>query len=339
MHTVSSNVGAVTGRYRGGPVRLVASFDDEGLRDALDAHLGQYDALWSGAVEDIEISVESVPEPASQRLTPGAYMRTGHLQVDRRGSEIESVGYQGTELLLDESTWRARLRVPYWRHRPTLVEEAEQQLILLCARAWAARGWTPVHAATVIRPGTDRCALICAPSGSGKTTLVFALLRRGWRTLGDDKALVRVGSGGVEGRALAGRLHLDPAGSRWLQEAGDVSRWPRYSMWTDKRRVPLEAVWPGALVERGRPGCVVRLERGQESAAVIACETMDGAETMQTLLRQVALPGDAAHARPLMKTCAALAGLPGLCVRVGPGAFDDGAALDGLAEAIGRAVG
>ena len=207
---------------------------------------------------------------------------------------------------------------PDW---PALVEDIEQQLVLLLVRAWAQQGWTPLHAGTLVPTGETRCVLLCAPSGAGKTTLVVALLRRGWRTLGDDKTLLRMEGNGVVARAVAHRFHLHPSSSRWFPEAGDLAVWPRYSRWTDKRVMHIEKVWPNRLLDRAIPAAVVKLERNPGGPALVV-EPLDQIHTLNTLLRQVAIPSDAEHARPLFSCIAATAAhLRGALVKIGNDAF------------------
>ena len=221
----------------------------------------------------------------------------------------------------DSLSNRARIAVPAHPDRPRLVEETEQQLILLLARAWAAEGWTPLHAGSLIPPGENRCVLLCAPSGAGKTTLTAALLRRGWRTLGDDKILLRPEGNSVIARALARRFHLHPNSSRWFPEAGDIRAWPTYSRWTDKRVVRIEGLWPDRLVEHAVPAAVVQLERNENGPA-LTVEPLDQVSTLNTLLRQVAIPSDASHAKPLVSCVAATAALMrSVLMKIGHDAF------------------
>jgi hypothetical protein len=220
---------------------------------------------------------------------------------------------------------------PDW---PALVEDIEQQLVLLLVRAWAQQGWTPLHAGTLVPAGETRCVLLCAPSGAGKTTFVAALLRRGWRTLGDDKTLLRMESQGIVARAVAHRFHLHPSSSCWFPEAGDLGAWPRYSRWTDKRVVHIEKIWPDRLLDCAVPAAVVQLERNNGGPALVV-EPLDQIHTLNTLLRQVAIPSDAEHARPLVSCIAATASqLQGVLIKIGNDAFADPSTAGRLDEAL-----
>jgi hypothetical protein len=322
--------------YSCGPVRLVLTFDDPSLRDALHGLLSQYDAPWSAPATCVHVTVESGTAPSSANEPAGTYLRSHHLSVDRQGSRLLSLGNIGVWMEFDPAANRARIAVPVHSDWPALVEEVEHQLVLLLARAWAQEGWTPLHAGSLVPPGETRCVLLCAPSGAGKTTFIAALLRRGWRTLGDDKTLLRMEGKGVAARAVAHRFHLHPSSSRWFPEAGDLGAWPRYSRWTDKRVVQIEKVWPGRLLDRAVPAAAVQLERSENGPALLI-EPLDPINTLNTLLRQVAIPGDAGHARPLVACIAATAAcLQGALVKIGNDAFADPSTAERLDEELRR---
>lgn len=317
-----------------GPASLRVACHDAALLGLLEQHLAQFDTLWREPHTVLDLEILGAGGQGIGERTAAAYMRSRHLQVDRDGLRLRSVGYQGTELVIEEESSRARLCVPDYRQRPTLIEEAEQQITLLATRAWQRAGWAPVHAATVMPPGEDRAILIGAPSGSGKTTLVATLLRRGWCALGDDKALVRVDAGVAVARALTARTHLHPSASTWLPEAGNIARWPRYSPFTEKRSVPMGAVWPRAHRERAQPAAMVQLRRDR-AVAGLSLRLLDQPGTVQAMLEQVALPSDAEHARPLVRTCAAACGtMRGGALSIGEGAYDD----PGFAEQLEAAL-
>jgi hypothetical protein len=322
--------------YACGPVRLVLTFSDALLRDALHGLLSQYDAPWPTPTAIIRVTVEGGIRPPDSVEPRGAYLHSYRLRVDRQGSRLLSLSEIGVWMEFDLTAGQARIAVPAHPDWPTLVEEVEQQLVLLLARAWAQAGWTPLHAGSLIPPGENRCVLLCAPSGAGKTTLTAALLRRGWRTLGDDKTLLQKEGKNVTARALARRFHLHPASSRWFPEAGDLGAWPTYSRWTDKRVVRIEKVWPNRLLDRAIPAAVVQLERNDGGPALVV-EPLDRIHTLNTLLRQVAIPSDAEHARPLVACITATAAqLRGALVKVGNDAFADPSTAEHLDEALRR---
>ena len=320
--------------YSCGPVELLLTFEDPALRDAMHGLLSQYDAPWPKSAATVRVVIERGAMPAGTSEPSGTYLRSSRLRVDRHDTRLISVGNVGVWMEFDMATGQSRIVAPLHADWPALVEEVEQQLVLLLARAWAQAGWTPLHAGSLIPPGETRCVLVCAPSGAGKTTLITALLRRGWRTLGDDKTLLRKEKNSVVARALARRFHLHPSSSRWFPDAGDLNAWPRYSRWTDKRVVRIEEAWPGRLLDCAVPAGVVQLER-IESGLVV--EPLDGINTLNTLLRQVAIPADAEHARPLVSCIAATAAnVNSALIKIGNKAFADPAAVGRLDETLRR---
>jgi hypothetical protein len=238
-----------------------------------------------------------IPKPA------GDYLHSYRLHVDRRDSHLISQSNVGVWMDFNETENTAHIIIPEIPDRETLIEEVEQQFVLLLARSWARLGWTPLHAGALIPPGENRCIFVCAPSGVGKTTLTTAMLCAGWRTLGDDKILLRNENGIIMARALSRRVHLHPSLSNWFPEIGSIEKWPRYSRWTEKRMVRLEDVWPGQLIETAQPAGLVQLERAENGPAV-TLDLTDSVGALHTLLRQIVIPSATADAQPLI-ACAA----------------------------------
>ena len=52
------------------------------------------------------------------------------------------------------------------------------------------RGELPLHAATLVAPGSDQALAICGRSGAGKSSLAAELSRRGWTLVADDTTRV-----------------------------------------------------------------------------------------------------------------------------------------------------
>ena len=323
-----------TAAYLCGPVKLLLTFDESSLQKTLDGLLSQYDAPWPAPTTEVFVTIEQGLPPDDIPKPAGAYLRSYRLHVDRRGTHLVSFSNVGVWMDFDEAAKQARIIVPDHSDRETVVEEVEQQLVLLLARAWAGQGWTPLHAGSLIPPvGTD-CVLVCAPSGVGKTTLISALLRRGWRTLGDDKVLLRKENSSIVARALSRRVHLHPTLANWFPEIGAIEKWPRYSRWTEKRMVKMEAIWPGQLMGSAIPAGLVQLARA-ESGPALAVEPFDSIRTLHSLLRQIAIPADTADARPLVSCAAAMAGrLRAALVTVGNNAFSDSSTAGRLEETL-----
>ncbi len=307
--------------YGCGPVLLKISFADPALGEGLHGLLSQYDAPWPAPKLVIQVAIGRSELPSNVNESSGAYFRSYLLRVERHGDRLVSVSQNGTRMEFNFLTGEAGISVPFHSDWPAIVEETEQQLVFLLARTWAQVGWTPLHAGSLLPPGENRCVLLCAPSGVGKTTLIAALLRRGWRTLGDDKTLLQVEGNGVTARALARRFHLHPDSARWFPELGDFDDCPHYSRWTDKRVVRIEQAWPGRLIDSTRPAAVVQLERINHG---LEMEPLDRMKTLYTLLRQVAIPSDSEHARPLVDCISrTAASVNAALIKIGDGIYDD----------------
>jgi hypothetical protein len=320
--------------YSCGPLRLLVTFQDSVWHDALHGLLSQYDAPWPAPTYVIRIVIKPERAPIKTAAPTGTYLHSYRLRVDRHDTRLVSRSNVGVWMEFDLTAGLAHITTPPHSDWPELVEETEQQLVLLLARAWALRGWTPLHAASLIPPGENRCILLCAHSGVGKTTLTATLLRRGWRTLGDDKILLRLEENVMVGRALARRFHLHPSASRWFPEAENISRWPRYSRWTDKRVVQIDEVWSGRLMEWAIPAALVQLGRIKSGIEV---KPLDQINTLNTLLRQVAIPNDPEHARPLVSAIAATATkLNSVSLKIGHEAFTDSAVMEHIEEILRR---
>jgi hypothetical protein len=317
---------------------LVIDFEETALHESLHGLLSQYDAPWTAPGNAIHVIVETNSLPGLTSGITGSYLTLQRLRVDRNDGRLVSIGQLGSRMEFEMDAGRARVLVPACPDRPALVEEVEQQFVLLLARAWIQAGWTPIHAGTLVPPDQTSCVLLCGPSGSGKTTLTAVLLRRGWRTLGDDKTLLRLQAGASCARALARRFHLHPEASRWFPEAGDLTDWPRYSRWTDKRVVQIEKVWPGRLLDEATPAGLVQVERSSIGPA-LAVIPLDAMETLSALMRQVVIPADAAHAGPLVNCVAATAArLRGARVLVGLHAFASPGVAEKLEQTLRRLV-
>lgn len=330
----SANIAPASARavYSCGPVRLDLDYADASLQAALHGLLSQYDASWPEPELTIHVSIEHGIPPADWVEPAGSYLYLHHLLVDRVGSRLVSQSTLGVWMEFDLAN-EARIWIP--SQSQDIIEQVEHQLVLLLARGWANAGWTPLHAGTLIPPGENRCALVCASSGAGKTTMLAALLRRGWRTLGDDKVLLRREGDRVIARSLARRFHLHPSSVRWFPEVGNVSSsWPTYSRWTDKRVVRIEEIWPDRLVDSAIPAAAIQLARAATGPG-LCVEPVDPATTLNTLLWQIAIPTDAQHARPLLACAVAAAAQSRFAkIKIGTDAFADPAVAGQLEREI-----
>ena len=132
--------------YGCGPVKLNLVFEDADLRDSLHGLLSQYDAPWPAPAHAISITIARGEASATVTKPSGAYLRSYRLHVERRGNLLISLSQLGVWMEFDLAANCAQIVVPFCSDIPALVEETEQQLVLLLARAWAQAGWTPLHA-------------------------------------------------------------------------------------------------------------------------------------------------------------------------------------------------
>ena len=148
--------------YSCGPVRLVLTFDDRSLRDALHGLLSQYDAPWSAPATIVHVTVGNGTAPRETAKPSGTYLRLHRLSVDWNGSRLLSLGSIGVWMEFDPAASRAGIAVPVHPDSPALVEEIEQQFVLLLARSWAQEGWTPLHAGSLVLQPVKPAACSCA---------------------------------------------------------------------------------------------------------------------------------------------------------------------------------
>ena len=80
----------------------------------------------------------------------------------------------------------------------------------LLGQIMASRGRHLVHAACLVRGGTDDAVLVFAPSGTGKTTTALALARNGYGLVGDDAAVFELGVAGPWAWGLPRVLRIHP---------------------------------------------------------------------------------------------------------------------------------
>jgi len=70
------------------------------------------------------------------------------------------------------------------------------------------KGWMTLHASGLEKNGCG--LLVIAPSGGGKSTLALALLRAGFKLVGEDRVLLRLGKKGVEAWAFPTFIKVTP---------------------------------------------------------------------------------------------------------------------------------
>lgn len=317
--------------YACGPLNVHVAAEDGDLAHVAGSFFALYSRAWARTTRDVRVTLTR--ESREQRAR-GTFLTCAHMSVDRTGvtyladTQYGFVAAGRTSADADEWT----ISVPF----DTVFDEPqigdmEDVFSLVCTVGWRAEGFVAVHAAAVAKNG--RCALLCTGSGGGKSTLTTALVLGGWSTLGDDKLLLRREHGVPVLRSLLQTFNLDPATRRWF-DLGDLESLPRYSAWTQKRRVPLDRVRPGAGLELAHPTHVVSVTRAHGTHG-IGVRELAAAEVAATLLRQIALPGDVDVTRWTMtETIACAARVRGVQLAIG----DDAYAQPGWLQTIESAL-
>lgn len=319
-----------------GPLRVTLRSQDAYLHDKITETLGLYDLTWPPPHRPINLSARR-----SSRLEPaasGTFLRCARMLVDS-GPQVLSAsttsGVHASARLGEQGeTWD--IAVPNRVFEQGKLEEIEDILSLVLTTGWRRQGWTPIHAAAV--ENNTGCVVICAPTGGGKTTLTAALVRRGWRVLGDDKLLLRVQDGRAVIAALLHTFNLHPKAQEWFPEVGDLERLPRYSVWTEKRKVSISSIWSHAPAHMAEPSVLICLSRNDEALDAIISPLSDG-QILETLLRQTVIPAERSTARDIISSVARAASqVKGLSVEVPREAYRAPAFLDALEQAIGGLI-
>lgn len=303
------------------------------LRDKIADQLGLFNVRWDGPLEPVVLDAGErgpISEPRQ-----GTYLKCARMSVDVEEDRIVATSPSGAWCEYSESRGAWHLGVPPGCDDPWILIDIESLLTLVLTVGWRRLGWVPLHVAGLVKE--KRCAVLCAESGGGKTSLTAAMVRAGWRTLGDDKLLLRLDASGTpELRALVHTFNLHPQTRRWFPEVGDLEQLPIYSEWTEKRKVRPETIWPGCTVEHAHPTHLVQVERLETGGSVQVVE-MSREKLVGTLLRQTVIPSDAEIASPILNTVARVASsLSGLEVSIGEDAYAAPDCLEPLLSALSR---
>lgn len=146
--------------------------------------------------------------------------------------------------ILQSTPWRASQGV-----RIEVVNLVIHSLLILLRR----RSVYPLHAAAVAKESTG--LLLVGESDSGKSTQALSLAREGWDYLTDDSLLLHSGNGPIEARPLRRDFGLDQDAVKVFPEIAGH----RQPFLTDerKRRIDMEAIYPGQRAERCTPRVLV----------------------------------------------------------------------------------
>lgn len=313
MSTPSSLSTVISRTDPAGPVVVDVESDHAPALHKVNALLSQYDVPWSFPSCALSVRITTAGEPHGEppHLHRGNYLQCVRFSVDRCGADYRGQTRTGLRFHFSDDTSALHLTMaatlPTGETELEALEEVEQLVTFALTRCWRRLGWSPLHAGSVCTAGASACALLCTHAGGGKSTLVAALLRRGFKTLGDDKTLIRVEAGTTPlAVSLARDTNLHPRSARWFPEVGDLSAMPTYSHWTDKRKLRIQEVWPGCMILAARPTHILRIDRAAGTGP-ISVAPMGRTETLDALMRQVVIPTDREHARETIRVLTALA--------------------------------
>jgi hypothetical protein len=293
--------------------------------------LGLFDVTWpthASIAVHVAVGGDVASAATTQAETP-LFLEARRMRVTYHNGELFAACTSGATAHFTPTLNRWQLTIP----DPEAEErvDLEDLFSLVLTTGWRRLGWTPLHAGAVCKGNC--CALLCAPSGGGKSTLTAALLRRGWSALGDDKLLLRVADWGKPALlALVHRLNLDPGAQRWFPDLGDLTQQPAYSVWTPKRRVAIDAHWPGQSARTGQPTHLLALQRNNQMDGLYITP-MAPPDLLAALLHQLVIPNERNTARQLLATAAVTARqLQGYSVEIGHDAYFDDTGLARLEE-------
>lgn len=315
-----------------GPLLIRIEAADSRLASFARAYLELFGRRWSAITRTVEVEIVRSFDGSA---AAGSYLECGQMRVDVDGNAFLASTRHGITAhgSIGERSDRWTLHVPggLVLDEPQ-IGNLEDVFSLICTAGWRAEGWIAVHAGAVVGPSC--CALLCAPSGGGKSTLTAALLTAGWTTLGDDKVLLRAGGGQPRVRSLLDTLNLHPQTRRWLPVPG-IEALPRYSAWTEKRRVGVHMLTGAPQPQAATPTHVICIERTGIADGVRAVR-MSGEELLPALLRQIVIPRDASIARMTLQAAAAcVRGLKGgVRLKIGEDAYADASWIGSLEPAL-----
>ncbi len=301
-----------------GPLNVCITADDEQLACVARAYFDMYGDDWPLRPRVVRITLTRIHVP---RRASGSFLTCAHMSVDCNADEYTADTQHGfvaaghTGPVADEWTICVPPQTSFGEPE---IGDMEDLFSLICTVGWRAERFIAVHAGAVVK--NDVCAVLCAPSGGGKSTLTAALVLNGWSTLGDDKLLLRDESGVPVLRALLHTFNLDPEIRRWF-EVGDVRVLPRYSAWTQKRRVPLDRLRLHARRPMAHPTHVVSITRSPQMRGIRASR-LDAPQTVAALLRQIVLPSHVNVGRWIVTQAARCASnLHGVQLEIGEDAY------------------
>jgi len=324
-----------------GPLRVVVRGESGPLLDLIYRTLDLFDVPWQiGPLKEVALDVAI--SPFTGPAASGGFIEAARMHVDPAPNGLRATTDGGTVLVgrFTPESERWSMTVD-----PAIIEsgswfDVEDLLTLVLTTGWRRAGWVPLHAGGLVPPSGEGGVLVCATSGGGKTTFTIAMARRGWRSLGDDKLLLRAAPAGPAignqpfVASIKQMLNISPQAAAWFPELAGIADEPRYSASVDKRRVSLGQTWAHAPIFSMRPThlAVVARHPGRGSVRITP---MSRAESISALLHQTVIPRDPAVARPITAAVAGLAeGLTALRIET----FEDTYGMPGSLDEPERAL-
>ncbi len=317
--------------YQCGPVAISVSVPTRALYDIIHANFRLYNVSWTETEALISLDVQESDEICE--MVAGNYLTAQRTNVDATETGLYATSPSGASAIFYTAENRWTLTIPSGPLEIWPITDLEHLLSLIVSNAWRQLGWVPLHVGAVTNGSV--CAILCATSGGGKTTLTAAMIRRKWKTLGDDKLLLRKNSSGkMQLRALVHAFNLYPHAREWFPEIGDLKSRPHYSVWTEKRKVRIEDIWPGSTIKKDIPSHLVNIVL-DNTVPGIEVTSLAQSDILFILLRQTVIPTHPETARYIVRSISETARrLKGITARIGPNAYASADALIPLEEVL-----
>ena len=280
-----------------GPARIRVGGELPEAAAKIESLLELFNVRWPDVAQSVQVHITADPAPFV--VEEGTYLVSRNMRVDHTPEGLRATCEIGTAAAYSapNQSWIIYIKDGIYNNRVSA--SLERIASLITTTAWRELGWVPIHGGAVIKE--DVCALICAPSGGGKTTLTTALVNFGWQTLGDDKLLLRIHEGKVELRALLHIFNMHPEAERWFEQLAELRSYPEYSIWTPKRRLPIETFWPDSRAYCSRPTHLIQI-KPIETKGVMELHPMSQTQVLDSLLRQTVIPKEPHVARKILGT-------------------------------------
>jgi hypothetical protein len=288
------------------------------LFERASAPLSLYNVAWPEPFHAVDVSVANTYETSEPAA--GHFITCARMTVDSTQADLYASCHSGSTCHFRAEEQRWSIAIPHRHSDAQIREDLVDFLNLTLTESWRRLGWAPLHAASIV--GEKNCALLCATAGGGKSTLTASMIRRGWRTLGDDKLLLRKnGDGTAVVAALLHNFNLHPRTRDWFPEVGDLTGLPPYSPWTEKRKVTIESIWPGSTSTSSRPTHLIEVAR-QPHIRGLRLSPLPHTRVLPLLMRQTVIPRHRARAEQVLATlAAAAASLQGWRIEIGDDAY------------------